>query len=335
MADENKALTPELIMEELKRVTELVQKYVGETSADSLTNSREIKVNLSKDAAAKFDGTTDIETGVIGVLPVAKGGTNKSSWISNGVLYASGTTTISQVTNAAGALYKTSSTGIPTFGTLPIAQGGTGSTSYENGVPVMATSTGFISIGTSSGTGAIYKSSATSNTTMGLLPLTLGGTGAASAAAARINLGLGSLATQDSAFNNNSYGTTNRPIFIDSGTPSGISSLSVSYGGTGKTSWTSSGVLYASGTTTLSQVTNAAGALYKTSSTATPTFGTLPIAQGGTGTTTAASFRFTMGLGNSTAALGIAYGGTGATTAANARSNLGLGTVATVNFPTS
>ena len=67
---------------------------------------------------------------------------------------------------------------------------------------------------------------------------------------------------------------------INSGT------LSVNRGGTGKTSWTSGRLIYASSSTVLSQITNASGALYTTGSSATPRFGVLPVAQGGTGETT-------------------------------------------------
>lgn len=67
---------------------------------------------------------------------------------------------------------------------------------------------------------------------------------------------------------------------INSGT------LSVNRGGTGKTSWRSGRIIYASSSTALSQITNASGALYTTGSSATPKFGVLPVAQGGTGETT-------------------------------------------------
>lgn len=56
------------------------------------------------------------------------------------------------------------------------------------------------------------------------------------------------------------------------------------------------------------------------------TLGALPIANGGTGQTTAALARNALGLGNTTGALPIANGGTGATTAADARTNLGIST---------
>lgn len=75
------------------------------------------------------------------------------------------------------------------------------------------------------------------------------------------------------------------------------------------------------------------GALYATSENGIPTFGTLPIAQGGTGATSAANARKNLGAASSshthgaediTGTLGIAHGGTGATTAAAARTNLDI-----------
>ena len=55
------------------------------------------------------------------------------------------------------------------------------------------------------------------------------------------------------------------------------------------------------------------------------TTGALPVANGGTGQTTAAGIRNTLGLGNTTGALPVANGGTGQTTAAGIRNTLGLG----------
>lgn len=95
----------------------------------------------------------------------------------------------------------------------------------------------------------------------------------------------------------------------------------------------------------LATVSTANGAFYATGTNATPKFGTLPVAEGGTGATSATAARtnlgFTYGTAEPTATpstgngsvyfmeddgspLSIAEGGTGASTAANARANLGL-----------
>lgn len=67
---------------------------------------------------------------------------------------------------------------------------------------------------------------------------------------------------------------------INSGT------LGVARGGTGKNSFSQGQVLYASGTQTIAGTSNSKGALYKSSSSANPSFGTLPVDCGGTGKTT-------------------------------------------------
>lgn len=65
--------------------------------------------------------------------------------------------------------------------------------------------------------------------------------------------------------------------------------LAVNHGGTGVTSNTINSVLIGGTTTTgaIQNVAAASGALYSTGANVKPTFGTLPIAQGGTGKTTA------------------------------------------------
>lgn len=61
----------------------------------------------------------------------------------------------------------------------------------------------------------------------------------------------------------------------------------VSLGGTGKTTNTTNAILAGNGTSAVKNIASANGALYATAANGTPKFGTLPIAQGGTGKTTA------------------------------------------------
>lgn len=116
-------------------------------------------------------------------------------------------------------------------------------------------------------------------------------------------------------------------------TPEGV--IDVAHGGTGKATHTSNAVLTGNGTSAVNNIATTSGALYATATNGVPKFGTLPIAQGGTGRTTAPSML--VNLASTTAAspliasprpgvtgtLPIARGGTGATTAANALANLG------------
>lgn len=65
--------------------------------------------------------------------------------------------------------------------------------------------------------------------------------------------------------------------------------LGVARGGTGKATHTSNAVLTGNGTSAVNNVATASGALYATAANGAAKFGTLPVAQGGTGATTAAA----------------------------------------------
>ena len=80
------------------------------------------------------------------------------------------------------------------------------------------------------------------------------------------------------------------------------SAVSVSKGGTGRTTLTSNAIIAGNGTSSVKMITTASGALYATAANGAAQFGTLPVAQGGTGATT-----FTSGqvlIGNGTGAVG-------------------------------
>ena len=99
----------------------------------------------------------------------------------------------------------------------------------------------------------------------------------------------------------------------------------VKNGGTGKDSHTSNSVLVGNGTSNIKNISSASGAFYATAANGEPKFGTLPVAQGGTGITSNPSMLVNLGSTTAdtvfeatprpgvTGKLGIANGGTGAT----------------------
>lgn len=70
----------------------------------------------------------------------------------------------------------------------------------------------------------------------------------------------------------------------------------VARGGTGRSTLTANAVLTGNTTSAVNQIATASGALYATASNDAAKFGTLPIAQGGTGATTAAAACSNLGL---------------------------------------
>lgn len=72
--------------------------------------------------------------------------------------------------------------------------------------------------------------------------------------------------------------------------------VTVALGGTGKSSHTANAVLTGNGTSAVNNVATSNGALYATGTNGAAKFGTLPVAQGGTGSTTQAGARTNLGL---------------------------------------
>ena len=130
--------------------------------------------------------------------------------------------------------------------------------------------------------------------------------------------------------------TVTSQVFKEDGTNLNNIVWPVPNGGTGKNSHTTNSVLVGNSSSTIKNIASANGAFYATSANGEPKFGTLPVAQGGTGITSNPSLLVNLESTTAdtvfeatprpgvTGKLGIANGGTGATTAAGARTNLGV-----------
>jgi hypothetical protein len=141
-----------------------------------------------------------------------------------------------------------------------------------------------------------------------------GGTGATTASSARTNLGLGTIATQDS-----------NSVTITGGTITGITDLTVADGGTGVSTFTTNGILQGNGTSAVSAIIPAANGTVLMSNGTTASFATISnssltggaySAITGVGTLTSGS------LGSGFTQVAVAQGGTGATAKTAAFDNL-------------
>lgn len=278
-------------------------------TATTLATSRTIQTNLSSTSSASFNGSANVTPGITGTLPVAYGGT--------GATTATGAKTALGITDTDTKVTQTSST---TTSYRPILLG-YNSSADGTGLTTEATNTTYIS-------GNLYLQPSSGNlVSNGTVTATsfVGNASSATVLATSRTIQTNLSSTSGTSFN----GSANV-------TPGVTGTLGVSNGGTGATTLTSGGILKGNGTSAVTALTGT-GALYASTS-GSPLFGTLPIAQGGTGNTTglaasatilatsrtiqtnlsstsSASFNgsanITPGI---TGTLGIANGGTGNTT---------------------
>ena len=178
----------------------------------------------------------------------------------------------------------------------------------------------------SDGTNFVFQNNHLSSLTLTTdLAIADGGTGASTAADARTNFGLGTMATQAAS-----------SVSITGGSITGITDLAIADGGTGASTASDARTNLGLGT----MAVQAASSVAITGGSITG-ITDLAVADGGTGASTAAGARTNLGLGTmATQAsssvsitggsisgitdLTVADGGTGASTAADARTNLGL-----------
>ena len=186
----------------------------------------------------------------------------------------------------------THSTDDLTSGVLPVTRGGTGITTTVNKNAVIIGNSSdaagsMQAIATASG--AFYSKGANAKPLFGTLPVAQGGTGLTTTTnknaviIGNASSGTGAMqavATASGAFY--STGANATPLF---------GTLPVAQGGTGLTTTGSKNAVIIgnplSGTGAMQAVATASGAFYSTGANARPNFGTLPVAQGGTGKTSA------------------------------------------------
>lgn len=217
-------------------------------------------------------------------VTVAQGGTGQdmSTAPANALIRMSNAGTFWYTASANGAVYATSANGAITFGTLPVAQGGTGNTTFTSGQALIG-----------NGTGAITTRAITNNTTTG--PLNASGWGSTQTYATALPT-MNTLAYWDGAYAGNNSNLTKLGTITKGVWNSTV--IGTAYGGTGQdlSAAPANAIVRTSSAGTLWYTASAKGAVYATSANGAITFGTLPIAEGGTGSTTAAGARTALGI---------------------------------------
>ena len=221
---------------------------------------------------------------VFGTLPVAQGGTGKTNINKNSLVYGDNTGALKEITPTGntpkGVVYYSAANTAPTIiSELPVTHGGSGANTL--------TANGFIlAHGTSAFTaltpakGVLYYDNNSNPGITTNLPVSHGGTGKNSLTANSILYGNG---TNNVAELASAKGVVY--YAADGNAPTVVSELPVTHGGTGKNTHTLNSVIVGNNTGAVKNIGSVSGALYSTGSGVEPKFGTLPVAQGGTGQT--------------------------------------------------
>ena len=259
-----------------------------------------------------------LTAGITGILPVANGGTNISSYAVGDILYASGATTLSKLAAVAtgnvlksGGLVTAPAWGQVSLttdvtGTLPIANGGTGlATTPANGALDIGNGTGFTRTTLTQGTGIT------------------------------ITNGAGSISIANAGVTTFSAGTTGlTPSSATSGAVTLAGTLAVANGGTGQSAaLTQYGVIYAASTTAMGFTgAGTTGQVLVATTSGAPSWGSIPTTAAVTsisfGTTGLTPSTATTGVVTVAGTLAVANGGTGVTT------STGTGSVVLSTSPT-
>lgn len=169
--------------------------YITQTANANLTNEQA----LSSLATGYMKSTTG--TGVVTTqatpIPIADGGTNNTSYTTNGVVYKDATKLTNTAAGTTGTVLHGNTGAAPTFsavsltadvtGTLPVANGGTGQTSFTNHGVILGAASAALGVTAAGSNNRVLKGNTGADPSFGqvdltadvtgLLPINAGGTG--------------------------------------------------------------------------------------------------------------------------------------------------------------
>jgi len=289
---------------------------------------------------------------VAGTLPIAAGGTAKTTFTTNGVVFGNGTSALGvTAVGTTGQVLIATTGSAPTWGAIPTTGAVTSISFGATGLTPNTATTGVVTVAGTLGIAYGGTGSTTASTAFNALsPLTTQGDtlyGGTSGAGTRLAIGTagqvltvnsGATAPQWStpASNVSSFQTSLSGLTPSTATTGAVTlagTLGPTSGGTGLSSYTQGDLIYASATNTLSRLADVATGnalisggvagdpLWGKIDLTTHVSGTLPTANGGTNLTSFTSGGALYATSTSaltTGTLPITSGGTGATTAAAA-----------------